>query len=662
MRLLERHFSCSLFLTRNLPRAREGKIPLGRVVRATLLVSAVLLVGLSGYDLSRSLSSDYGSPDCSSAWSHSMWPMYLMFNADAVTPAVAYEDWVTNRYSPSATYYSAHTFWFPDYLVYFACRALTGATASAVVLCGAVQFALLVAAFWLLGEAVFGSRARWARTVVLLVLASAYVLVTSLTLTKGRLGEGYALAQMITMLHVFMMQYHTGAFLVTIAALALLLFALRDWDRPWRRSFWLLGVFVLAAPGVASDRLLSLWLIAPAEAVLVLAWIYGRRDGAAALVSLRAAFGAGAVLAAAWLTGNVLLQWQASNRVVRLDHFLQLQASAIRSSWETLRKTPEVFRHGNVLPWACAAWLLLCLSAAAVSLRRRTAAEGRMPRTLVFVVWFYLILSAGNLAAAILTGQLASPFGSFRYMLPVFLVPVLGWALWLPVACRSGRAQAGVAAALLTGGALLWAVAWRQPRSGEFLVWDYYPPEVRRLDALAEKYGLTDGIAAFWQSKPYSLLSRRRLRLVQVVCSDKFPGWQPSLELNSKDSYLGGHGPTAPGRAYNFLLLDSRLPSAVIPALPPLEQLVAMFGEPAALIALNPWERVAIYNRPTDTAFRDWALHCRLLNPDAVPTLSCPSLVSSRRTLRAEVRREQVPDRVPREGLDPADIPVPGTP
>lgn len=597
---------------------------MGWAVRATLLVAAALLVGLSGYDLSRSLATDSGSPDCSSAWSPSAWPMYWMFHADAVTPAAAYEDWVVDHYSPHATYYSAHTFWFPDYLLYFACRALTGATAPAVVLCGAAQFALLVAAFWLLGEAVFGSRARWARTVVLLALASAYLLATSLALTTVRFGDGYAVVQMGMLLHVFMMQYHTGALLVTIAALALLLFALRQWDRPWRRTLWLLGVFVLVAPGVASDRLLSLWLIAPAGVVLGLAWMYGRRDGTAALVSGRAALGAGAVLAAAWLAGNALLQWQGGSRVTRLNDFIHLQTSAIRSSWEMLLKTPEFFRHGDVLHWVCAAWLPLCLAAAAASLRRRAAAEGRMPRTLVFVVWFYLILSAGNGAAVILTGQLASPFGSFRYLLPVFLVPALGWVLWLPVACRSGRAQAGAAAALLAAGALLLAVAWRQPRSGEFLVWDYYPPEVRRLDALAEKYGLTDGIAAFWQAKPYSLLSRRRLRLVQVIRSDGFPGWEPILQLNSKDSYLGGHGPAAPGRAYNFLLLDSRLPLAVAPALPPLEQLVARFGEPAALVALNPWERVAIYNRPTDAAFRDWAFHCPSLVPEAAPSPPCP--------------------------------------
>lgn len=619
---------------------REGEPPVGRAVRATLLIAAVLLVGLSGYDLSRSLATDSGSPACSSAWSADAWPLYWMFGADAVTPATAYEDWVINRYPPHATYYSAHTFWFPDFLLYFACRALTGATAPAVVLCGAAQFALLVAAFWLLGEAVFGSRARWARTVVLLAFASAYMLVVSLTLTTGWLGHGFTLVQMLMLLHVFMMQMHTGAVVVAISALALLLFALREWARPWRRALCLLGVFALTAPGVASDRLLSLWLIAPAGVVLGLAWIYGRRDGAAALVSRGSALGAGTVLAAAWLAGNALFQWQAGSRVIRLNDFIQL--SAIRSSLRMLLRTPEFFRHGEILHWACAAWLLLCLAAAAAYLRRRPVAEGRMPRALFFVVWFYLILSAGNLAAVILTGQLAAPYGSFRYLLPVFLVPALGWALWLPVVCRGGRAQARAAAALMAAAALLLVVAWRQPRSGEFLVWDYYPPEVRRLDALAEKYGLTNGIAAYWQAKPYSLLSRRGLQLVQVRHSNTFPGWEPFLQLNSKDSYLGGHGPAANSRAYNFLLLDSHpLPPVEAPAIPPLQQLVAMFGEPAALVPLSPWERVAIYNRPTDAAFRDWALHCRSLVPEAAPNPPCPSLASDTKKESAKTRTKE---------------------
>jgi hypothetical protein len=614
----------------------------GRAVRATLLVAAALLVGLSGYDLSRSLATDSGSPDCSSALSPSAWPLYWMFSADSLTSAAAYEDWVVNRYSPRATYYSAHTFWFPDFLLYFACRALTGATSPAVVMYGAAQFALLVAAFWLLGEAVFGSRARWARTVVLLALASAYLLVTSLALTTSWLGDWYALQQMLRLLHVFLMLYHTGAVLVTIAALALLVFALRERTRPWRRAFWLLGVFALTALGVASDQLLTLWLIAPAGMALGLAWLYGRRDGAAALVSRRAALGAGAVLAAAWLAGNALLQWQGGSRVQRLDSYLR--RGEIRPSLEKLLQTlPANFRHGEVLHWACAAWLAVCLAAAA-SLRRRAAAagEGRMPRTLVFVVWFYLILSACNVAAVILTGQLTSPFGSFRYLLPVFLVPALGWALWLPVACRSERAQAGAAAALLAAGTLLLVVAWRQPRSGEFLVWDYYPPEVQRLDALAEKYGLSNGIAACWQAKPYSLLSRRGLQLVQVCRSDMFPGWEPLLQNNNKESFLGGHDPAVHGRAYNFLLLDSR---PLGPALPPLEQLVAMFGEPAALVALNPWERVAIYNRPTDAAFRDWAFRCRALVPEAAPSPPCPSLNRDTKTRKhAETGQEPASD------------------
>ncbi len=358
---------------------------------------------------------------------------------------------------------------------------------------------------------------------------------------------------------------------------------------------------------------MSLWLIAPAGVVLGLAWMYGRREGTAALVSRGAALGTGAVLAAAWLAGNALLQWQGGSRVFRLNDFLQ--TSAIRSSWEMLLKTPEAFRQGDVLHWVCAAWLPLCLAAAAASLRPRAASEGRMPRTLVFVVWFYLILSAGTVAAVILTGQLASPYGNFRYLLPVFLVPALGWALWLPVVCRTGRAQAGAAAALLAAGALLLAVAWRQPRSGEFLVWDYYPPEVRQLDALAEKYGLTDGIAAFWQAKPYSLLSRHRLRIVQVIRSDRFPGWEPLLQLNSKDSYLGYHGPAAHGHAYNFILLDSRQPPAVGTALPPLEQLVAMFGEPAALVALNSWERRGDLQSPHGRRFPRLGLALPLARP-----------------------------------------------
>src|SRR5262245_45466673 len=152
-----------LYVLRSPAIAGEGERPVGRAVRAALLVAAVLLVGLSGYNLSRSLTIDNGLPTCSFAW-----PVYWLFNADALSPAVAYEDWLVNHYSPCATYYGAHTFWYPDFLLYFACRALTGATSPAVVLFGAVQFVLLMAAFALLGEAVFGSRARWARTVVLL--------------------------------------------------------------------------------------------------------------------------------------------------------------------------------------------------------------------------------------------------------------------------------------------------------------------------------------------------------------------------------------------------------------------------------------------------------------------------------------------------------------
>src|SRR5262249_37349084 len=96
-------------------------------------VAALALVAVAAADLYRTLQDERSD-------------LTRMYNSDTLFSASLYEDLFVDGFSWEGWSFGTEAYLFPDVLLYFAARAVTGKAAAAVFLFGALQFGLLVAA------------------------------------------------------------------------------------------------------------------------------------------------------------------------------------------------------------------------------------------------------------------------------------------------------------------------------------------------------------------------------------------------------------------------------------------------------------------------------------------------------------------------------------
>jgi hypothetical protein len=516
--------------------------------------------------------------------------LHAFVNGDTLYPAAFYQDVVVDGYSWRGWRFSAATDFFPDFGLYFAARALTGAVAPALVLCSCALFALLLGACCLPHRALVDRDQRRPFTIILLGLGALFLLVNA---RSGFANPFFRLPIILT--------YHGGSLICGIVDLAIVCGLLRA--DAWRKHHVSLFacLFVNTALCVASDRLLILQFVGPIGLGLGMMAL-GR------FVPFGRATAIGAVLALATLAGLFLLRqiqppWadQMPPLVVDLNVLVE-RAGLVLDCWI------EQSRTGNLLHLLASGWAIACLGYLgwAIVARWRGGALGSRETSLMFVAAHYLIATVACVVGVAVSGA-AEPRPSeptdwpsvSRYFLPTLFLPF--FQLGLIAVASPARYRLSIAWSLAGVVWIAAGICFVQARSidrrADRPVWSYYPAEVARFDEIVEEFGLRDGLAGFWEAKTFTLLSKRGARLLPIVQNPiSTVRFIPFVWLSNNEWCLRTPAGTPP--RYQFMLVKTRRPN---PTASPTE-LRESFGEPAAIRSCGRFQ-VFIYNRPEDEAF-----------------------------------------------------------
>lgn len=219
---------------------------------------------------------------------------------------------------------------------------------------------------------------------------------------------------------------------------------------------------------------------------------------------------------------------------------------------------------------------------------RRQTLAGRELAALWMAVASVMVLLA-TVSAVVVTG---SWFGIavHRYVLPLLILPPAFAAILVAPALTAAFAGGPtvIEVALVLGVAVH---GIEKKPSDSALVAPAYLPQYACLDRYRAEQDLHSGVSQYWQARPATLFSKRRVTVNQVDAR-----WRPGRWLNNTLWYAKGYWPEEPRPlVYDFAITNG------------LEEdwILSRFGEPRArekCFQLNIW----VYDRPSDVEFRNY--------------------------------------------------------
>jgi hypothetical protein len=289
------------------------------------------------------------------------------------------------------------------------------------------------------------------------------------------------------------------------------------------------------------------------------------------------AMGVTAALAGAGTAGRLFDKVVFYRNMGAIDELLtisaktSLKAAKANLDWIVLQ---SLFHPVLALAWCLS--MAFCLWVA-INATRRSIQHKPIHRAHVFFAVYLASLAPANLCAMVINGQ-SLP----RYAIPAYIIPIFfAWPmllrggrglLWRIERWRVAHAVAGLQAAAM---AALLCLAPSRNYTALAKLGDYYPDEVRRLDAYAEKNHLRYGISDYWLAKRVTMLSKAGLVVVQVNA-----GLYPLLWINSKGWY---------SHPFQFALLKDLNKEFIISRFgPPSGELDDVKGEAVACVYGTP--------------------------------------------------------------------------
>jgi hypothetical protein len=463
----------------------------------------------------------------------------MFFNADALYLPALYHDVLVRGGQLNQWYLTPAPYFFPDWLLYFAARALAGDTYHALALLMAAQ----ALALWGLMVLLVRRHAP-----MLQALAAATAAIAVVCFAASRAAYPYA--------YVMLGSYHFGTFLMVLAGLLLLL-----------RSA-AIGLALLVALTMLSDRLYALQFLLPAIGMLIL---------------LRKDFPQWRRLCLAMLAGCVI--------GVLLYKLKLLVPNGVSMPWKLapafaavrLQEMLAVFDalRGQCAPlaWYVALYYLLLLSLAPGTL----LGQGRWRLATAEAAWlgmFNLSASAG----LVLVMALSSAPATTRYLIPMFVLPlVLGPVLWFALWRVRQPVLLELAQSLLLGlAAVAGAGLAHTISAGGALKQEYYPQPVACIDRVLAQYDLQHGFAGYWDAGWLAMNSHRRPSVAPVKPDLLRLNWITTM-ANFRDHY-------------DFALAT---PQTSDGDRPPQATVIALNGAPQAVVGCGPLN-VLVY--PRDSA------------------------------------------------------------
>jgi len=434
----------------------------------------------------------------------------VWISSDTLYPVNVATDVLGDGFSLSGWRFSIAPCWFPDVFLSGLFWIITRNPITATLLAGFVQVGLVVAAFFLIREAVgFGNPS----------LQNVFLLAVSVTITlfvAGHPGLKYP-----DLYRFFLPQSHVGGLCMSLAALGLGLLLIRQASDRARVSTEIVIVYTTVCLLAGMSNLLFLpQMLLPLTGAIVFATLFNIlafRNCWRPVIAGWSAAGVGVVL----------------NRV--LFHTTALSAQAQISSdaaWTAL----SVFARGAAdhlfslepLHVMAVTWILVCLAIVAAT---RRALTGRHPQRVdvrqrmlcLFCAWS--VLSALCSIGAVIAGG-SNGLTVFKeydwtthYLQSVFFIPLFSLPMLLSwFVHRISPPMVRQALTFSVGLIVLIVPCVRlasSPRPQTDIV-NYRPPLVQFLDNAVSQNGLKYGLGGYWQSRITTLLSCKGLRVYAV--------------------------------------------------------------------------------------------------------------------------------------------------
>lgn len=385
---------------------------------------------------------------------------------------------------------------FPDMGLFFLLNALLGNFLLAAYVYPMVQFVIMAVLFrMILRETGDDDRDPGAGIGAILL---------SLLAMSAMVGGDFDLAA-----NLLLNSYHLGAFVNSLLATLCLLRLLKGSSR-----WWALPLTLVVMAAAVSDKLFWVTFLVPATGCLL--FLSVRKHARARHLLLPALMNS-----AAWAAGRSLHRLAESTELNIEEPYAFLSFDRIASSWDHFVIAMGSWLTGPWLSRALVAAILVVMVAVvwsgvlaawrwlfAHSTTSDPAALVRTASRVMAMLFFPIVLFA-----PVLNGSFDG-VDSIRYDYSVFVLALLtaGPLLANALGRRSMLLWACLSVATLSTSLMLMATG---ARTYEDVV-HYRPERVKAMDLLAERHGLKNGIAGYWDAKTMTMFSSQGLKVLPV--------------------------------------------------------------------------------------------------------------------------------------------------
>ncbi len=326
--------------------------------------------------------------------------------------------------------------------------------------------------------------------------------------------------------------YHTGAFVLQLAAMLLILKLWSSYEKKYAQL-----LFVISLLGVISDKLFIFYFSLPA---LIFALIYFLKK------EKKLAYKFAFLNLAPVVLGVVIFKLIKSSRYIRFTS--PHKSIGLQSSLDSLVMMKRQFIDYMVAMDMRTTFILLALfSFALIILILVKDRKKPFLNPLLKAYFLFLVCNAGLVTIVPIAAGNYIGYDTLRYNVTVlyYLLFALPLVLYILIGAKlKGRK---VISYLLPIGSLYLAVlaVTNIDKEGLNGYLNYYPDNVRKMDEVARKEGLSMGVGGYWSSHYISMLSRENIKVFAA-----FPNLNPHFHGVNTSLYFRDDA------LFDFVILD----------------------------------------------------------------------------------------------------------
>ncbi len=412
------------------------------------------------------------------------------FNSDTLYLPALYKDWFVDNNSMQGWHLNPAPNFFPDMLVYFIMMFLGGGDFILVsFLFGLIQYFLILYLMVRLFKKVVPGQPRLLHAVIYLFVS---LWLMEVVYPTGNFMFAYFL---------FINAYHTGCFIMTLCCFLLVL---RIFDRATTARYWLL--FALGFLSAFSDQLFLVTFVAP----LALAAMFFLKNNFRVFIRL--------ILISFLAAGLAVLAYTLIDKSGYLGFDKPVLQITLQSISDSYTMFSNLLKEYLVTYFGYRSIAILLFMASFIGMIYLFIRHRRSGNNILrFFLLFIIVQTPLVIFAPILCGNFTGS-DTLRYNIYPLYLTGLNVAVFMALTVKQAVLLGNGFKYTLTvlGIALLLAGEFRYNHDGLRQFFSYYPEPVRRIDEVAEKEGLLNGVGNYWQAKLITMFSKKGVRVCSV--------------------------------------------------------------------------------------------------------------------------------------------------